>query len=112
MKLIGIEPTPSPNSMKLNVDEKLPAGQRFSYSLEDAGKAPEPLRSLLAIDGVRGLFRTTDFIALDRKPGADWERILAAARAVLHSEEAGDGSGGAAGAGESFGEAHAFVQLY
>ncbi|SFT03411.1 conserved virulence factor C family protein [Paenibacillus sp. BC26] len=119
MKLLGIEPTPSPNTMKLNVNEKLPAGQRFSLALSDADGAVEPLRSLLRIEGVRGLFRTTDFIALDRKPGADWERILAEARRILQSgDEAGsaEGSGegtGAAGPGaESFGEAHAFVQLY
>ena len=76
MKLMGIEPTPSPNTMKLNVDEKLPAGQRFSLTLADISKSAGtegartiavPLRSLLAIDGVRGLFRTADFIALDRK---------------------------------------------
>ncbi|REE92758.1 HEAT repeat protein [Paenibacillus taihuensis] len=111
MKLTGIEPTPSPNSMKLNVDVKLPAGQRFSFAVADAAGAPEPLRSLLGIDGVRGLFRTADFIALDRKPGADWAAILDAARRVLGE----DGSGGVSdslGAGEAFGEAHTFVQLY
>lgn len=32
MKLISIEPTPSPNSMKLNVDESLPRGIRQSYT--------------------------------------------------------------------------------
>ncbi|NBD23633.1 conserved virulence factor C family protein [Paenibacillus glycinis] len=114
MKLIGIEPTPSPNTMKLNVDDKLAPGQRISYAPGDAAGAPEPLRGLLAIDGVRGLFRTADFIALDRKPGADWERILTAARQLLQSDEAGaaGGEGGGPGAAEAFGEAHAFVQLY
>ncbi|QHW30883.1 virulence factor [Paenibacillus rhizovicinus] len=113
MKLIGIEPTPSPNTMKLNVDEKLAPNQRLSYAPADASGAPEPLRSLLAIEGVRGLFRTADFIALDRKPGADWERILTAARALLQSGEAGGaGNVGGPGAADAFGEAHAFVQLY
>jgi hypothetical protein len=128
LKLIGIEPTPSPNTMKLNVDEKLPPAQRFSLTAADlksrdgADGGPgtgrrivnEPLRSLLAIEGVRGLFRTADFIALDRKPGADWERILAAARAVLQSGEdaAADGSPAAGIRQDSFGEASGFVQLY
>ncbi|QHT59894.1 virulence factor [Paenibacillus lycopersici] len=113
MKLTGIEPTPSPNTMKLNVDEKLAPGQRFSYAAAEASSAPEPLRGLLAIEGVRGLFRTADFIALDRKPGADWERILSAARVLLQSEEAGGaGTGGGPAAAGAFGEAHAFVQLY
>ncbi|MBB3108602.1 HEAT repeat protein [Paenibacillus phyllosphaerae] len=111
MRLTFIEPTPSPNSMKLNVDVKLPAGRRETYVPAEADKAPEPLRGLLAIDGVRSLFRTADFIALDRKPGADWERILAEARALLGegSSAADDAAGPAA---DSFGEALAFVQLY
>lgn len=113
MRLLLIEPTPSPNTMKLNVDEKLPHGQRASYTLDMADHAPEPLRSLLAIKGVRGLFRTADFIALDRKPGADWETILAEARGLLQSgEQQEDGGGSVNTSHESFGEAHAFVQLY
>ncbi|MBW7476820.1 virulence factor [Paenibacillus oenotherae] len=112
MRLLLIEPTPSPNTMKLNVDEKLPHGQRASYTPDMADQAPEPLRSLLAINGVRGLFRTADFIALDRKPGADWERILADARGILQSGEENDGGASAHAAHDSYGEAHAFVQLY
>ncbi|TYP70245.1 conserved virulence factor C family protein [Paenibacillus methanolicus] len=111
MRLIFIEPTPSPNTMKLNVDEKLPAGKRETYALADADAAPEPLAGLLRIDGVRGLFRTADFIALDRKPGADWERILSGARTVL-GESADGGKPEDGQAADSFGEAHAFVQLY
>lgn len=111
MKLLSIEPTPSPNSMKLNVDEKLPQGQRLSYKKENAGGAPEQLRGLLDIDGVRGLFRTADFIALDRKPGADWERILAEARALLQSGEDAQEAGGGISQ-EHYGEAHASVQMY
>jgi len=112
MRLLYIEPTPSPNTMKLNVDEKLPYGQRNSYEPSNAEEAPETLRALLAIDGVRGLFRTADFIALDRKPNADWERILAEARTILQAEDL-NASGNAQEAGaDSFGEAHALVQLY
>ncbi|CAH1216723.1 hypothetical protein PAECIP111893_04151 [Paenibacillus plantiphilus] len=112
MRLLLIEPTPSPNTMKLNVDDKLPHGQRVSYTPDTAENAPEPLRSLLAIKGVRGLFRTADFIALDRKPGADWETILAEARGLLQSGEKQEDGGSVNASHESFGEAHAFVQLY
>ncbi|MCQ6558918.1 virulence factor [Paenibacillus mendelii] len=114
MRLIYIEPTPSPNTMKLNVDEKHPHGRRDTYTTDDAASAPEPLRGLLAIEGVRRLFRTADFIALDRKPGADWERILAEARTLLQADES-SGSGADSGqeaATDSFGEAHALVQMY
>lgn len=113
MKLLSVEPTPSPNSMKLNVDERWPAGRRAAYTPERADEAPEPLRSLLKIDGVKGVFRTADFIALDRKPGADWPRILAEAAKLF---EAADGAAGSApataGPDAAFGELHVLVQVY
>lgn len=113
MKLISIEPTPSPNSMKLNVDEMLPRGRRLTYKSSEASEAPELLQQLLGIKGVRSLFRTADFIALDRISGADWSAILAEAGQILQkvttdSEGAGTGIGTTA----SFGEAQVFVQMY
>ncbi|XEC95482.1 virulence factor [Paenibacillus tarimensis] len=116
MKLISIEPTPSPNSMKLNVDEKLPAGKRYSYTAEQAGEAPEPIRGLLRIEGVRGLFRTADFIALDRKPNADWQRILEQARFLLADGKAADAGGPTADASadgaSTYGEVRVLMQTY
>lgn len=113
MKLISIEPTPSPNSMKLNVDETLPRGKRQTFKPGEAAGAPEPLQRLLQIEGVRGLFRTADFIALDRKPGADWAGILAEARQVLQGAEGAEGQAQAGqGIASSFGEAQVFVQMY
>ncbi|MFF2885384.1 virulence factor [Paenibacillus sp. NPDC057967] len=112
MKLLSIEPTPSPNSMKLNVDEMLPRGRRLTYKVSEQGTAPEPLKGLLAIEGVRSVFRTADFIALDRKPGADWARILADARQLL---QAGDGDAATAagdGIATGFGEAQVLVQMF
>jgi len=112
MNMLSIEPTPSPNSMKLNMDEALPRGQRQTYKPGDP--APEPLRSLLAIEGVRSVFRTADFIALDRLPGADWARILSEARQLFHSGEPGDAAGtvDAPTADTAYGEAHVLVQMY
>ncbi|WP_336773936.1 virulence factor [Paenibacillus sp. MMO-58] len=112
MKLISIEPTPSPNSMKLNVDESLPRNIRQSYTKKEIESAPEPLKTLLAIEGVRSIFRTADFIALDRVANADWARILADARALLQGGNDGDASAGASLAAESYGEAHVLVQMY
>jgi len=113
MKLISIEPTPSPNSMKLNVDEMLPRGRRLTFKTSEAGDAPEPLQQLLQIDGVRSLFRTADFIALDRKSGADWARILAEAGQILQQNAGeGDQAGQQNGAATSYGEAQVLVQMY
>jgi hypothetical protein len=113
MKLISIEPTPSPNSMKLNVDEMLPRGRRFTFKASEASDAPELLQQLLQINGVRSLFRTADFIALDRKPGADWAAILAAAGQLLQKDEADGGQAdGKNGPSASYGEAQVLVQMY
>lgn len=113
MKLISIEPTPSPNSMKLNVDEMLPRGRRLTYKTSEASDAPELLQQLLQINGVKSLFRTADFIALDRKPGADWAAILAEAGQLLQKVADGD-NGEISGSGPStrFGEAQVLVQMY
>jgi hypothetical protein len=114
MKLLSVEPTPSPNSMKLNVDERWPAGRRAAYTPEKADEAPEPLRSLLRIDGVKGVFRTADFIALDRKPGADWQRILAEAAKLFETAEGAEPNAAPAPSGPdtAFGELHVLVQVY
>ncbi|MGO4546849.1 virulence factor [Paenibacillus sp. 2TAB23] len=112
MKLISIEPTPSPNSMKLNVDETLPRGRRFTYKASEAGEAPGLLQQLLQINGVRSLFRTADFIALDRKPGADWAAILAAAGQLLQKDAADGEQAGGKGPATSYGEAQVLVQMY
>ncbi|MBD2867930.1 virulence factor [Paenibacillus arenilitoris] len=111
MKLLSIEPTPSPNSMKLNVDETLPRGRRFTYKAGEAADAPELLGKLLQIKGVRGLFRTADFIALDRMPGADWAAILAEAGELLQKDRDAVGQADK-GPSASYGEAQVFVQMY
>lgn len=123
--------------MKVNVDERLPDGVRYSFAKRDAERAPEPLRRLLAIPGVSGVFQTADFIAVDREPKADWQAILAAVREVLGeaepAERPGQGSPGGsaaapvsgtaadapgqaqadkAGADGAFGEAQVFVQKF
>lgn len=110
MKLLSIEPTPSPNSMKLNLDESLPRGRRLTYSTKEANEVSEPYRSLLMIQGVRSLFHTVDFIALDRKPGADWATILAEARNILQADQE---LGSAIAQGSTgFGEAQVLVQMF
>lgn len=83
MRIVSIEPTPSPLSMKLTVDEALPSGVRMTYYPVKADEAPEPLNRLLRIEGVSSLYRAADFIALDRMPGGRWQSILAEARSIL-----------------------------
>ncbi len=72
MKLLSIEPTPSPHTMKLNIDESLPPGRKHTYLKENLEHAPEPIRSILSIEGVKSVFHTADFLAVDRMPKGDW----------------------------------------
>ncbi|MDR6883733.1 virulence factor [Bacillus sp. 3255] len=116
MKIISIEPTPSPNSMKLNMDESLPAGVRTTYTKDNIAGAPEPIRQLMAVQGVISVFHAADFIALDRTSKGDWQFILAKARDIF-----GEAAGAASGTGlmaeqpeadVSFGEAQVLVQMF
>ncbi|MBB6731994.1 virulence factor [Cohnella zeiphila] len=111
MKLLSIEPTPSPNSMKLNLDEKLPLGERHTYTQDRKDQAPAFYRKLLEIDGVKSVFRAADFAAVDRRPNKDWAVILGAVRELF-------GEGGAAGAAAGgveaggYGESFVLVQMF
>ncbi|BFH65305.1 virulence factor [Paenibacillus azoreducens] len=76
MKIKFIEPTPSPNSMKLHLDESLEPGIRKTYTLENERSAPAWIREMLHIGGVKSVFHTLDFVALERQGNADWSVIL------------------------------------
>ena len=83
VKLLSIETTPNPNSMKLNLDERLPKGVAITYTHENRGDCPAYIEKILAIPGVSSVFCVEDFLAIQRKPTAGWEDILSQARAVF-----------------------------
>ena len=47
MKIVTIEPTPSPNSMKIVLDTELPKGTGHNYKKSDAETAPYPSFSII-----------------------------------------------------------------
>ncbi|MBO2945552.1 virulence factor [Paenibacillus sp. F411] len=110
MKITFIEPTPSPNSMKLHLDESLEPGIRKTYTLDNERSAPAWIRELLHIQGVKSIFHTLDFIALDRKGSADWQAILSEVQEKFGQE--GLQAGGSEEAAGAFGEAEVFVQFF
>lgn len=88
MKLVSIEPTPSPHSMKLNVTEELEDGHSLNFKKGDLlNEAPKYIQDLLEIDGVINVFRVADFITIARQPRTPWEEILPQAQEVLGAEE-------------------------
>ncbi|WP_404450948.1 conserved virulence factor C family protein [Virgibacillus necropolis] len=115
MKIVSIEPTPSPHSMKINVDEHLPDGQTRNYKLDDdLSSAPDYIKELFAIKGVKGLYHVIDFIALERNARTAWEDILPEVRDVLGSaeENAESATMEQTTPDDSFGEIKVFIQMF
>ncbi|OCT11234.1 virulence factor [Paenibacillus pectinilyticus] len=115
MKIISIEPTPSPNSMKLNMDESLPAGVRETYTKKTATSAPAEVQKLLAVPGVISIFHAADFIAVDRSSKGDWQFILAQAREIYGEAQPSAGAGlptEQPATEAAFGEAQVLVQMF
>ncbi|MCP1131906.1 virulence factor [Paenibacillus polysaccharolyticus] len=113
MNIVSIEPTPSPNTMMLHLDERLEDGIRRTYTLDNERSAPAFIRQMLHIPGVKSVFHTTDFVALDRKGNADWSVILGEVQSRLGQESVNlDWIESEDASGEHFGEAQVFVQFF
>lgn len=115
MKIVSIEPTPSPNVMKLNLDESLSSGKSYNFSQANMGQAPDYIQKLLLIDGVKGVFQVLDFISLERHPKADWQAVLSKAREVLGEADGKSQIAPVSGeaestAADSFGEVTVYIQ--
>lgn len=87
MKIKTIEPTPSPNSMKVVVDEELPFGKSFNYTKDNMDAAPKEIRQILSIEGVKGVYHVSDFLAVERNGKYKWESILSEVRKALGEQE-------------------------
>jgi Virulence factor/HEAT repeats/Scaffold protein Nfu/NifU N terminal len=90
MKLRSIETTPSPNCIKLNLDEPMsdkPLTLKRESDISDITDTPEVLQQLLSITGVQSVFLLRDFITLTRKGNVDWQPILATAAELLGMAE-------------------------
>ncbi|SIQ45089.1 HEAT repeat-containing protein [Peribacillus simplex] len=83
MKIKSIEPTPSPNTMKINLTEELLAGKSNNYKKDQADQAPRLIRDLFTIDGVKGVYHVADFLAVERNAKYDWKDILVQIRQVF-----------------------------
>lgn len=111
MKIVSIEPTPSPNTMKINLDEELPMGKSNNYKKDSAAGAPAVVVNILDIEGVKGVYHVADFLAVERNAKYDWKVILPEVRKAFgeDAEESGDD---APKINEHFGEVKVLVQMY
>jgi hypothetical protein len=111
MKLVTIEPTPSPNSMKIVVDTELPKGTSHNYKKNDAETASYPASALLNIHGVKGIYHVMNFMAIERIGNVAWESILADVQAIFNEEQSKP-TESVEEIDDSYGEVYVHVQTY
>ncbi|RSL33760.1 virulence factor [Salibacterium salarium] len=111
MKIKSIEPTPSPNTMKLILDETLPVGESNNYTSKKLEEAPDFIKPILEIEGITGVYHVSDFMAVERHPKSDWEGLLSQVRTAF-GEEKSHISETEMDAKEAFGEVKVQLQMF
>lgn len=76
MKILSIERTPNPNSMRVVFDTELPSGESFNYRKSDADQAQEPAASILKLDGIEGIYHVMNFMAVEKSGDVEWEVLV------------------------------------
>jgi len=110
VKILSIEPTPSPNTMKINLDQELPMGKSNNYKVEKKEEAPELIRNILSIEGIKGVYHVADFLALERNARYDWKDLLSKVRQCFGEEDKEDQE--QITINEHYGEIKVQVQMY
>ncbi|WP_059105162.1 conserved virulence factor C family protein [Shouchella shacheensis] len=109
MFIRSIEPTPSPNTMKLNLSEA-PEGASTTYQEKNKADAPAFIQELFEIEGIKQVYHVGDFLAVDRHPKVDWKGILPQVRERFGEEQAEQAE--ASGPTEGFGEVTVQLQMF
>lgn len=109
MKILSIEPTPSPNSMKVIIDQDLPFGKSFNYTKDNIGEASPELQAIFAVEGVKGIYHVSNFLAVERNAKFAWENILADIRRAIGGEATESTE---YEMNEHYGEVNVHVQMY
>jgi hypothetical protein len=110
MNIKSIEPTPSPNTMKVLLDEELPFGTSHNYKPENVENAPSIIQKLMNIEGVKGIYHVADFLAIERNPKFDWKEILTKVREVF-GEDVDHIQDNQQVRNDHFGEVKVYVQM-
>ncbi len=112
MKIKSIEPTPSPNTMKVLLSEELPSGKSNNYKKETASEAPQIIRDILAIEGIKGVYHVADFLAVERNSKFDWKDLLTQVRKSFGENVNEESASDANKEEEAFGEVKVFIQIF
>ncbi|MEE6132772.1 virulence factor [Priestia aryabhattai] len=110
MKIKSIEPTPSPNTMKINLNEVLPGGKSNNYNKDNSHEAPAVIQEIMKVEGVKGVYHVADFLAVERNAKYDWKQILPQVRAAFGEDVQGEAENQQIN--EHYGEVSVAVQLF
>ena len=110
MRIKKIEPTPSPNTMKIILDQELPMGVSNNYKKDQAEGAPSVILEILQIEGVKGVYHVADFLAVERNSKFDWKELLQKIRQTFGEDIADQAD--KSKIDEHFGEIKVLVQMY
>ncbi|MGM0864832.1 MAG: conserved virulence factor C family protein [Bacillota bacterium] len=110
MRIVSIEPTPSPNTMKVLLDQEMKAGKSNNYKKNEADGAPPVIKDILAIDGIKGVYHVADFLAVERNAKFDWQELLPQVRKAF-GEDTPDQENETP-MEEHFGEVNVSVQMF
>ena len=86
MKIVSVEPTPSPNTMKFTLNKELPQGKSHNYKKDNSAEGPQYVQDIFKIEGVKGVYHVADFLAVERNAKVDWQSILPKVREVFGEE--------------------------
>lgn len=111
MKILSIEPTPSPNTMKVILDEELPMGKSTNYKKDSGDTAPPFIKDILQIDGVKGVYHVADFLAVERNAKYDWPALLMQVRSIFGEDDHPNGLSQQTTA-QGFGEVKVQIQMF
>ncbi|WP_078391112.1 conserved virulence factor C family protein [Shouchella patagoniensis] len=109
MYIRSIEPTPSPNTMKLNLSEAA-EGTSTTYQEKNKEDAPAFIQQLFTIEGIKAVYHVGDFLAVDRYPKADWKVLLPQVRKLFGEEPGNEKNSNEPQ--EGFGEVQVQVQMF
>ncbi|WP_044336475.1 conserved virulence factor C family protein [Rossellomorea aquimaris] len=110
MRIVSIEPTPSPNTMKVLLDQEMKAGKSNNYKKDEVDGAPPVIKDILAIEGIKGVYHVADFLAVERNAKFDWQELLPQVRKAFGEDTLDQEN--ESHMEEHFGEVNVSVQMF
>lgn len=98
--------------MKIVIDQDLPFGKSYNYNKDNVAEAPADIQAIFSVEGVKGIYHVSNFLAVERNAKFPWEGILASIRTVLGEDASRADAVGVESVNEHFGEVNVHVQVY